>query len=76
MERMYSEREARALAVSAAQEALARFAAERPMPSSVSIEDAAEILGVSRRTVARMRLPRNKAGRIPYAAVLDAISAK
>lgn len=71
---MYTEDEARALAVEAAQEALTRFAASRPVPSSVTAGEAATMLGVSLRTVARLKLPRNRAGRIPYQSVLDALA--
>jgi len=56
--------------------ALAIRDAERPVPSCVSVADAAEMLGVSTRTVARMRLPRNAAGKIPYRALLEALAAK
>lgn len=50
--------------------------AQRPVPSCVSVADAAEMLGVSTRTVIRMKLPRNAAGKIPYEAVLEARAAK
>lgn len=70
---MYTEDEARALAIDAAQEALTRFAASRPVPTAVSASEAATMLGVSVRTVARMKLPRNRAGKIPYQVVLDAL---
>lgn len=53
--------------------ALAIRDAERPVPSSVNIRQAAEMLGVSARTVARMKFPRNKAGKIPYRAVVEAL---
>lgn len=56
--------------------ALALHAAERPVPSCVSVEQAAEMLGVSTKTITRMRLPRNKAGKIPYEAVLEARAAR
>jgi hypothetical protein len=55
--------------------ALALHDAERPVPSGVSVADAAEMLQVSRRTVIRMKLPRNKAGKIPYRAVVEALAA-
>lgn len=74
--RTFTEAEARALAVAAALEALTRFAAARPVPSSVTLGGAAEILGVSTRTVARMKLPRTGTGRIPYSAVLDVLAAR
>ena len=56
--------------------ALAIRDAERPVPSCVSVAEAAEMLGVSTRTVVRMKLPRNKAGKIPYRAVLEALAAR
>lgn len=56
--------------------ALAIHDAERPVPSCVSVSEAAGMLGVSTRTVVRMKLPRNKAGKIPYRAVLEALAAR
>jgi len=56
--------------------ALAIRDAERPVPSCVSVSEAAEIMGVSTRTVVRMKLPRNKAGKIPYRAVLEALAVR
>jgi len=56
--------------------ALALHDAERPVPSAVSMAEAAEMLGVSTRTVARMKLPRNKAGKIPYRVVLEALASR
>lgn len=71
-ERNYTSAEMRSIAVQAALEVLAR----RPVPSAVTAKQAAEMLEVSPRTVARMGLPRNGAGLIPYTAVLDALSSK
>jgi hypothetical protein len=65
----------RRIAVDAAMEALTRFAATHPMPSAVSISQAAEMLNVSGRTVTRLKLPRNKTGKIPVEAVLNALRA-
>lgn len=56
--------------------ALAIRDAERPVPSAVSTDEAAEMLGVSTRTLRRMKLPRNAAGKIPYRAVLEALAAR
>ena len=56
--------------------ALAIHDAQRPVPSCVSVAEAAEMLGVSTRTIVRMKLPRNAAGKIPYEAVLEARAAK
>lgn len=56
--------------------ALAIHDAERPVPSHVTVEQAAEMLDVSTRTVIRMKLPRNEAGKIPYRAVVEALAAK
>lgn len=71
-ESMLTEQEAMELI----RKALAIHDAERPVPSGVSVADAAKMLGVSARTVVRMRLPRNAAGKIPYRAVLEALAAK
>jgi DNA invertase Pin-like site-specific DNA recombinase len=60
----------------AVESAVRRVLAERPAPSCVSIEQAAEMLGVSRHTVARMKPPRNAVGKIPYEWVLEARSAR
>lgn len=48
----------------------------RPVPTCVSVEDAAAMLDVSTRTIRRMKLPRNKVGKIPYEAVLEALAAR
>lgn len=56
--------------------ALAIHDAQRPVPSCVSVAEAAEMLGVSTRTAIRMKLPRNAAGKIPYEAVLEARAAR
>lgn len=56
--------------------ALAIRDAERPVPTHVSVEQAAEMLDVSTRTIIRMKLPRNAAGKIPYRAVLEALAAR
>jgi DNA invertase Pin-like site-specific DNA recombinase len=53
-----------------------RVLAERPVPSCVSVDQAAEMLGVSRHTVMRMKPPRNAVGKIPYEWVLEARSAR
>jgi hypothetical protein len=63
-------------AVELIRRALAIRDAERPVPSCVTAIQAAEMLGVSTRTVIRMKLPRNKAGKIPYRAVLEALVSK
>jgi len=50
--------------------------AERPVPTCVSVAEAAEMLGVSTRTVVRMKPPRNKAGKVPYSWVVEALAAR
>lgn len=70
--RTYTEPEVTAIAIKAAEIALA----QRPTPSHVSVKQAAEILGVSSRTIARLKLPRNAMGRIPYEDVIAARSAR
>ncbi len=72
MDLKYTEPQLIAIAAMAAEMALAR----RPAPSSVTLKGAAEIMGVSVRTVARMNLPRNQSNRIPYSAVVDAMAAR
>lgn len=57
-------------------EAVRETLAERPTPSNVTVAQAAELLKVSVRTVSRMNLPRDRTGKIPYSAVLDALAAK
>lgn len=56
--------------------ALAIHDAERPLPSHVSVPDAAEMLGIHRRTLERMKPPRNGVGKIPYRWVLEALAAR
>lgn len=56
--------------------ALALHDAERPVPSHVSVSEAAEMLDVSTRTVVRMKPPRNGVGKIPYRWVLEALAAR
>lgn len=69
---MLTKEEARELIREAVREALA----ERPLPSSVSVKQAAEILDVSTRTIVRMRPPRNGVGQIPYSWVAEALAAR
>lgn len=63
-----TDQEIRKVAIAAAEEVLAR----RPVPTAVTLAQAAEILGVTPRTAQKLKLPRNKAGKIPYEAVLAA----
>ena len=56
--------------------ALAIHDAERPVPSHVSVSQAAEMLDVSTRTVVRMKPPRNEAGKIPYRWVVEALAVR
>lgn len=63
-------------AIDLIRKALAMHDAQRPVPSCVSVAEAAGMLGVSTRTVIRMKLPRNRVGKIPYEAVLEARAAK
>lgn len=64
--------EVRQIAAAVVEEMLAR----RPVPSAVNLNQAAEMLGISRGTAAKLRLPRNAAGLIPYEAVLAARDSK
>lgn len=58
----------RKVAIAAAEEVLAR----RPMPTAVTLKQAAEMLGMSPNTARKLKLPRNPAGLIPYESVLAA----
>lgn len=70
MQRMYTEQEARRLAVEAAEEAIARFSARRPVAPLLSVAAAADTLGISVRTIARMKPPK-VGGKIPYSWVVE-----
>jgi transposase len=50
--------------------------AERPVPTAVTPDEAAEMLGVSTRTIRRMKLRRNEVGKIPYRAIVEALAAR
>ena len=69
---MLSAEEARRIAIAAAEEVLAR----RPVPSAVTLKQAAEMLDISPNTARKLNLPRNAAGLIPYEAVLAARDSK
>lgn len=56
--------------------AVARALAQRPTASTVTYEQAGEMLGCSGRTVQRMRPPLVAAGRIPYSWVLERLSSR
>lgn len=68
MSTVLTAQEARRVAVAAAEEVLAR----RPVPTAVTLKQAAEMLGISTNTARKIGLPRNVAGLIPYEAVLAA----
>jgi hypothetical protein len=57
-------------------QALEIYQARNPAPSAVTLADAAQMLGCSRRTVHRMRLPRTAGGMVPYSAVLECLAAR
>jgi predicted HTH domain antitoxin len=63
-----TEQDARRVAIAAAEEVLAR----RPVPSAVTLKQAAEMLGISPNTARKLNLQRNATGLIPYEAVLAA----
>ncbi|MCU1317500.1 MAG: hypothetical protein JWN63_2822 [Candidatus Acidoferrum typicum] len=63
-----TEHDARLVAIAAVEEVLAR----RPVPSAVTLKQAAEMLSISPNTARKLNLPRNRAGLIPYEAVLAA----
>lgn len=50
--------------------------ARRPVPTAVTLKQAAEMLGISPNTARKLNLPRNLAGSIPYDAVLAARDAQ
>ena len=56
--------------------AVARALAQRPTASTVTLEQAGEILGVSSRTVRRMQPPFLAANRIPYSWLLERLSSR
>jgi hypothetical protein len=56
--------------------AVARALAQRPTASTVTYEQAGEMLGCSGRTVRRMNPPQTSAGRIPYSWVLERLSSR
>lgn len=56
--------------------AVSRVLAQRPTASTVTYEQAGEMLGCSGRTVRRMKPPVLAAGRIPYSWVLDRLASR
>ena len=56
--------------------AVARALSQRPPASTVTLEQAGEMLGCSGRTVRRMQPPFVAANRIPYAWVLERLSSR
>ena len=56
--------------------AVSRALAQRPTASTVTYEQAGEMLGCSGRTVRRMKPPVIAANRIPYAWVLERLSSR
>jgi hypothetical protein len=68
-ERVYSEDEARSLALNAAKKAVALFAATHPQPATMTFPQAAEALSLSESTVRRLKPPR-VGGKIPYSWVV------
>jgi predicted transcriptional regulator len=70
-ERSYTPQEAHQIAVTAAREALAMFNA-KPNKSAYTVAEAAEFLGVKPRTIYRLRLKKNSAGKINYETLIEA----
>ena len=56
--------------------AVARALAQRPMASTLTLEQAGEMLGCSGRTARRMKPPVVAANRIPYSWVLERLSSR
>ena len=54
----------------AVERAVEKVLARRPVPTSVTLKQAAEMLGVCRQTARKLNLPRNGAGMINYEDVL------
>lgn len=67
-----SEEEARRIAVEAAKIALAA----KPTPSTVTMEQAAEMLSLSTRQVRRLKLKSLGRGKVSYEAVVEAKAAR
>lgn len=65
---MLTQQEARQVAIAAVEEVLAR----RPVPSAVTLKQAAEMLEITPNTARKLKLKRNAAGLIPYEVVLAA----
>ena len=66
-----TELDLRRVAIAAAEEVLAR----RPVPSAVTLKQAAEMVDISPNTARKLNLRRNGAGLIPYEVVLEARAA-
>lgn len=69
---MLSEEEALRIA----ERAVEIYAARHPIPAVLEMEEAAKILGVSRRTIERMKPPRVAAGKVPYSWVLERLASR
>ena len=65
---MLTEQDVHRIAVAAAEEVLAR----RPVPSAVTLKQAAELLDISPNAARNLKLRRNAVGPIPHEAVLAA----
>jgi hypothetical protein len=68
MSTVLTEQEALRVGIRAAEEVLAR----RPVPTAVTLKQAAEMLGISPNTARKLNMRRNLSGLIPYEAVLAA----
>jgi hypothetical protein len=73
--RTYTADEAKALAVDAALRALREYAATHPVPATMTVQQAAEALSVSPRTIHRMK-PQRMGARIPYTWVVSQLERK
>jgi hypothetical protein len=56
--------------------ALAMHDACRPTPAAVTVQQADEMLGVTTRTISRMKPPKHGAGRIPYVWVVEQLAVR
>ena len=69
---MLNAQEVRQIVSATVEEMLAR----RPVPTHVTLKQAAEMLDMAPNTARKLNLPRNEAGLIPYEAVLAARDAR
>lgn len=72
---MYTEDEARRLALDTAQKAIALYAATHPQPTTMTFPQAAEAMKLSESTIRRLKPPR-VGGKIPYSWVVKQLEGR